>query len=496
MRKKLDELKKIATSYNISVTGKKKQELCNEILARLPIVPIVSGIQKQDKSVECEEWFKNPGINPKTKKAIKIGGPTYKKLEIECSQPREPTPVTSDSRPKTKFTKADLAKMKKNELISTAVNMGLRPGKLLKSELIDFILNPSPPKRSLSPRPHVYTKTDLKKKKKSELIEIATILGIQTKGVLKSELENLIFSHKQRPSPVRTPPLSASTPEVVIPKKGVSSEAVLSEKNTSSLVSDFGDIPPLKIIEFKKLNYLAKHNGFKMINVPLDGNCMFSVIGRAFNVTAAIIRKHTVDYLRRCKGSFDHIPADIIDSKSINWNDYIDRLEENACWGDNVALFAASLALNFQAHILQVAGGNEGSWIKIGLNENNIHRIIYMGYIDNFHYLSLEPISGRLDILEIPKYHQPCPPPSSDSKKLKPSIPHPSKSLRSGIASVSKLQPSIPRSNIIPGNVPLARLETLTKIKDIIDALQKPLEHKLSTLTNTEKAIMQCIGVA
>ncbi len=32
MRKKLDELRNIARSYNISITGKKKQQLCDEII--------------------------------------------------------------------------------------------------------------------------------------------------------------------------------------------------------------------------------------------------------------------------------------------------------------------------------------------------------------------------------------------------------------------------------------------------------------------------------
>ncbi len=140
----------------------------------------------------------------------------------------------------------------------------------------------------------------------------------------------------------------------------------------------------------------------------LDGNCMFSVIGRAFNTSSSVIRQHTVDYLRRCKGSFDHIPANI-DDPTINWDDYIDRLEEDACWGDNTALFAASLALNFQAHILQVAGGDEGSWIRFGVNETNMGRIVNMGYLDNFHYIALEPLSGRLDILSIPSTHSKCP---------------------------------------------------------------------------------------
>jgi hypothetical protein len=37
----------------------------------------------QDISV-CEKWLKDPSINPRTNRKIKVGGPIYKKLEVEC----------------------------------------------------------------------------------------------------------------------------------------------------------------------------------------------------------------------------------------------------------------------------------------------------------------------------------------------------------------------------------------------------------------------------
>ncbi len=52
---------------------------------------------------------------------------------------------------------------------------------------------------------------------------------------------------------------------------------------------------------------------FRMINVPLDGNCMFSVIGRAFNTSSSVIRQRRLStYLRILKDSFDHIPAKLM----------------------------------------------------------------------------------------------------------------------------------------------------------------------------------------
>ena len=36
---------------------------------------------------DCEKWLKDPSKNPTTNRAIKVGGPVYKKLEKECGSP-------------------------------------------------------------------------------------------------------------------------------------------------------------------------------------------------------------------------------------------------------------------------------------------------------------------------------------------------------------------------------------------------------------------------
>ena len=38
-------------------------------------------------SPKCLKWYNNPTVNPTTNRKIKIGGPTYKKLEDECGDP-------------------------------------------------------------------------------------------------------------------------------------------------------------------------------------------------------------------------------------------------------------------------------------------------------------------------------------------------------------------------------------------------------------------------
>ncbi len=325
--------------------------------------------------------------------------------------------------------------MKKDQLIDLAQSLGLNPGKLLKPALVDLIFvnqKPVEPIRESSSSRSL-TKHSIRRSS-STRSSSSTKPSRRSSSHSRRSSSHSRRSHSRRSSS-RSRSLSkrsirnistvgdledlvASNLPIAIPE---SLRRSLSPSRTEAeieLGSDFdlNNLPENRIAELKQLNVLAKQNGFRMINVPLDGNCMFSVIGRAFNTSSSVIRQHTVDYLRRCKGSFDHIPANI-DDPTINWDDYIDRLEEDACWGDNTALFAASLALNFQAHILQVAGGDEGSWIRFGVNETNMGRIVNMGYLDNFHYIALEPLSGRLDILSIPSTHSKCPPTGNFQQK-------------------------------------------------------------------------------
>ena len=43
----------------------------------------------------CEEWLLNRTVNPRSGRKIKVGGPTYRQLEKECSNPTTPEPETT-----------------------------------------------------------------------------------------------------------------------------------------------------------------------------------------------------------------------------------------------------------------------------------------------------------------------------------------------------------------------------------------------------------------
>jgi len=57
---------------------------CNKTLLKMRRLP--SDDSRVPLRVErvCEEWFKNPNINPRTKRRIKNNGLVYKNLKIEC----------------------------------------------------------------------------------------------------------------------------------------------------------------------------------------------------------------------------------------------------------------------------------------------------------------------------------------------------------------------------------------------------------------------------
>jgi len=82
----------------------------------------------------CKKWFENRGVNPRTGAGIKVGGPTYLKLEKECGKgatsAKKPEPAPPSS----------LASKTVNELRAIAKNEEIRGySKMKKEDLINRI---------------------------------------------------------------------------------------------------------------------------------------------------------------------------------------------------------------------------------------------------------------------------------------------------------------------------------------------------------------------
>jgi hypothetical protein len=81
------------TNRKIKINGptyKKLNKQCEKILKGEVVVE-----DRRDTNYYCDKWKKNPGINPKTNRKIKIKGPTYKKLKKECDRIVIESPIVS-----------------------------------------------------------------------------------------------------------------------------------------------------------------------------------------------------------------------------------------------------------------------------------------------------------------------------------------------------------------------------------------------------------------
>jgi serine/threonine protein kinase len=76
------------TNRKIKPTGKVYKDLETECASKSPTRRRAGGPRNLDPySPKCLKWRNNPTVNPTTDRKIKIGGPTYQKLEEECGPP-------------------------------------------------------------------------------------------------------------------------------------------------------------------------------------------------------------------------------------------------------------------------------------------------------------------------------------------------------------------------------------------------------------------------
>ncbi|GHV49500.1 hypothetical protein AGMMS49579_01380 [Spirochaetia bacterium] len=114
------------TNRKIKVGGAIYKKLEKKCGSPIPIGAILTPpptIKPQVSTVdECEEWLKNPEINPETNRKIKVGGAVYKRLEKECGSPDDES-VTSVIGI---FPQNELELRTKKELLSLAKDLNIK----------------------------------------------------------------------------------------------------------------------------------------------------------------------------------------------------------------------------------------------------------------------------------------------------------------------------------------------------------------------------------
>ena len=146
-----------------------------------------------------------------------------------------------------------------------------------------------------------------------------------------------------------------------------------------------------------------------------DGNCQLRAIALGHyrdETKHAKVRKKAVDYIRDNRAVFDRTGGmiEIEDNNGkrirISFSKYLEEMEKDNCWGDDMTLVAAVRSLGrdivvvtmnlegvvTHAQRYNANGGNDrASTDAVGYNENTL----VLGYLQNRHYVLLRnPSSG------------------------------------------------------------------------------------------------------
>ncbi|KAK2962429.1 putative OTU-like cysteine protease [Blattamonas nauphoetae] len=120
--------------------------------------------------------------------------------------------------------------------------------------------------------------------------------------------------------------------------------------------------------------------GFRIIDVPLDGNCFFSSVSHQLYSDpkhSANLRKLTCDYIAEHQADLAHFLLDNED-----FDEYLSDMREDGTWADNIAILSLSNALQIGIEIMQP------SHPAVMINQTYPRRI-RVGYVGESHYVSV-----------------------------------------------------------------------------------------------------------
>ena len=161
-----------------------------------------------------------------------------------------------------------------------------------------------------------------------------------------------------------------------------------SSKPQSSRVSS-----PMSVLEFRlsQLRLRAK-------DVGGDGDCLFRAVSDQLFGTAAYhlqVRAVGIEYLR------NH-PEQFIESNvEYSWLGYLNNMSRQGTWCDNLIIQAVATALNCAIHITETAENFAETTVVHPVNTQGRPRTIYLGHLDEIHYVSTAPIENeQINILQ------------------------------------------------------------------------------------------------
>ena len=176
------------------------------------------------------------------------------------------------------------------------------------------------------------------------------------------------------------------------------------------------------------LSTIASRNGFNIHAVPADGNCLFSAIAYQLpsigipDVDTNSLREMVVSHLEdypHVNGihyrTFLSAPVATIDAHNadteaptaeddyisavddpdtraqLRWLRYLERLRDGA-WGDNIAIQGICEMFSITVNVLST---HNPSMVSITPSSGTSHGNIYIGLVEQFHYVGLDKVSSN-----------------------------------------------------------------------------------------------------
>jgi len=142
--------------------------------------------------------------------------------------------------------------------------------------------------------------------------------------------------------------------------------------------------------DFKKLSEQLLALGLVIKDVAGDGNCLFRSIADQLETNPnkhVEYRKTIVDYMSQNREMFEPF----LGEDDGTFDDYVRGMRENAMWGGNLEIQAASLAYKINVIIYQL---DHPRWEVVNFADPQT-RTIQLSYLDGDHYASVRPIDAN-----------------------------------------------------------------------------------------------------
>ncbi|KAJ8316377.1 hypothetical protein KUTeg_006391 [Tegillarca granosa] len=144
----------------------------------------------------------------------------------------------------------------------------------------------------------------------------------------------------------------------------------------------------------------ARTNGFIMMDVPYDGNCMFaSVVDQLWTCgvlefTTRSLRSAAVRYLNENPHQEDGTHTKMFLHHE-TWEEYLYRMDQDAEWGDHIILNTISKILNRCIFVVNISLTNQSETLihplGTSLDQSDLKRTLFLGHFEEEHFVSLRP---------------------------------------------------------------------------------------------------------